>query len=123
VPTIQPYLHPRQAQPLIDFAARAFGAQQLTRYESPDGRFVHATLGIGDATIEITEAGSTQESMPGMFHIYVPDADAAYRQAMDAGGISLLEPAEQPYGERVGAVTDAFQNRWYLATHLHSSSS
>jgi uncharacterized glyoxalase superfamily protein PhnB len=121
VPSIQPYLHPVKARPLIDYAARAFGARQLTRYDTPDGTFVHATLGIGDATIEITEAGVTGTAT-GTFYVYVPDAGAAYRQAMDAGGTSLYEPVDQPYGERVGGVADPFGNRWYLATVFRNQS-
>jgi uncharacterized glyoxalase superfamily protein PhnB len=79
---------------------------------------MHTTLGIGDATIEITEAADASHTLSGMFYVYVPDTDATWRGAMDAGGTSLSEPADQPYGERVGAITDAFGNRWYLATRL-----
>jgi uncharacterized glyoxalase superfamily protein PhnB len=30
----------------------------------------------------------------------------------------MKEPAEQPYGDRVGAVTDIFGNQWWIATHV-----
>jgi uncharacterized glyoxalase superfamily protein PhnB len=52
-----------------------------------------------------------------MLHVYVPDADAVYRRAMEAGAISLREPADQFYGDRTGGVQDAFGNQWWMATH------
>ena len=58
------------------------------------------------------------QRMPAMFYLYVPDCDAAYKRALAAGGISLHEPTDQPYGDRSSAVTDAFGNTWYIATHI-----
>ena len=54
--------------------------------------------------------------MPTAIHLYVPDVDDAYRRAIDAGATSLMEPADQPYGERSGGVEDLSGNRWYIAT-------
>jgi uncharacterized glyoxalase superfamily protein PhnB len=48
----------------------------------------------------------------------VPNVDAVYRTALAAGAKSMKEPADQPYGDRVGAVTDAFGNQWWIATHV-----
>ena len=56
--------------------------------------------------------------MPTMFYLYVEDADAWYRRALDAGAIRGKPPVDQPYGDRVGAVKDPAGNLWYLATHL-----
>jgi len=52
-----------------------------------------------------------------MLHVYVPDADAVYRRALDAGALSLREPADQFYGDRTGGVQDEFGNQWWMATH------
>ena len=32
----------------------------------------------------------------GAFHVYVPDCDATYNRAVEAGGTSLGEPADRP---------------------------
>jgi uncharacterized glyoxalase superfamily protein PhnB len=48
----------------------------------------------------------------------VPDVDAVYRRALEAGATSLSEPVDQPYGDRSGGVEDAFGNKWYIATHV-----
>jgi PhnB protein len=60
--------------------------------------------------------------MPTMFYLYVPSADAAYRRALEAGAVSVDEPADQPYGDRTASVRDAFGNQWYLATQLRETS-
>src|SRR5207302_1281221 len=43
-PTVQPYLHPLRADPVIRFLKRAFGAVDLGRYTSPDGVVHHSTI-------------------------------------------------------------------------------
>jgi uncharacterized glyoxalase superfamily protein PhnB len=64
------------------------------------------------------EAHGPYQPMPSMFYVYVPDCDALYRRALAAGAKSLHELADQPYGDRTGAVTDPFGNIWYVATHV-----
>ncbi len=114
------YLHPVGAPRLIDFLKAAFHASEFVRYDSPDGVVHHAKIRIGDSIVEMGEAHGPWQSMwPGfMVYLYVPDADAVYRSALEAGGASLSAPVDQPYGDRVAAVQDAWGNQWYIATHL-----
>jgi PhnB protein len=116
--SVNPYLHPLRAQPFIVFLKRAFGAQEVATYASPDGVVHHAVVRVGDSVVEMGEAHEKYERMPAMFYLYVPDCDAAYRRALAAGATSLHEPTDQPYGDRNSAVTDAFGNTWYLATRV-----
>ncbi len=115
-PTVQPYLHPLRAEPVINFLKRAFGAEELGRHTAPDGVVHHATLKIGTSHLEMGEAHGKYQPMKSMFYLYVPNVDATYRRAITAGATSIHEPADQPYGDRVGAVTDAFGNQWYIGT-------
>lgn len=117
-PTIQPYLHPLRGEPVINFLKRAFGAQETGRFASPDGVIHHATLKVGDSYLEMGEAHGPYQPMKSMFYLYVPKVDDVYRTALASGAKSLQEPADQPYGDRVGAVTDAFGNQWWIATHV-----
>jgi PhnB protein len=112
------YLHPRRAEPLIAFLKRAFGAQEVAKYASPDGVVHHAQIRIGDSVVEMGEAHDKYESMPAMFYLYVPNVDAVYRQTVAAGATSFQEPTDQPYGDRQAGVRDAFGNTWYIATHI-----
>jgi PhnB protein len=117
-PTVQPYLHPLRAEPVINFLKRAFGAEELGRYAAPDGVIHHTTLKIGDSYMEMGEAQGPYQPMLSMFYLYVADCDALYRRALTAGATALHEPKDQPYGDRSGAVTDPFGNQWYIATHV-----
>jgi PhnB protein len=117
-PAIQPYMHPLRVDPVMNFLKRAFGAKDLGRYTSPDGVVHHMTIEIGDSHLEMGEAQGPYQPMRSMFYLYVPNVDAVYRSALAAGAKSIKEPAEQPYGDRVGAVTDVFGNQWWIATHV-----
>jgi len=112
------YMHPLRAEPVINFLKRAFGAQELGKYASPDGVVHHAEMRVGDSVVEMGEAHGKYPPMPTMFYLYVPDCDAVYRRALQAGATSISEPADQPYGDRSGGVKDAFGNQWYIATHI-----
>lgn len=116
--SVNPYLHPRRAEPLISFLKRAFAAEEIAKYASPDGVVHHAQIRVGDSVIEMGEAQGKYETMPAMFYLYVPNMEAVYKQALAAGATSFQEPTDQPYGDRNAGVKDAFGNKWYIATHV-----
>lgn len=116
--SVNPYLHPRRAEPLISFLKRAFEAEEVVKYASPDGVVHHAVVRVGDSVVEMGEAHGKYETMEAMFYLYVPDMEAVYRQALAAGATSFQEPTDQPYGDRNAGVKDAFGNKWYIATHV-----
>ena len=116
--SVNPYLHPRRAEPLISFLKRAFGAEEIAKYASPDGVVHHAQLRVGDSVIEMGEAQGKYETMMAMFYLYVPNMEAVYKQALAAGATSFQEPTDQPYGDRNAGVKDAFGNKWYIATNI-----
>jgi len=111
------YLHPAGAPKLIEFLKQAFDAEEVARYDSADGVVQHAKIRIGDSMIEMGEAHGQWQPMPTAIYMYVPDADAIYRRAMEAGAISLWAPTDQPYGDRNAGIQDAFGNQWFIATH------
>jgi PhnB protein len=115
---VNPYLHPRRAEPLISFLKRAFRAEEIAKYASPDGVVHHAVVKVGDSILEMGEAHGKYEPMEAMFYLYVPNMEAVYRQALAAGATSFQEPTDQPYGDRNAGVKDAFGNKWYIATHV-----
>jgi uncharacterized glyoxalase superfamily protein PhnB len=118
--SVQPYLHLRAADKMIPFAEAAFGAEAMGVAKSPEDLVLHATIRIGNATLEIGEAHGIAQPKPCHLHIYVPDADAMYAQALRAGAVSVEPPANKPYGDRSAAVKDPFGNTWYLNTFLGS---
>jgi PhnB protein len=116
--SVNVYMHPLRAEPVINFLKRAFGAREIAKYASPDGVVHHAEIRVGDSVVEMGEAHGKYPPMPTMFYLYVPDCDAVYQRALQVGATSIMEPVDQPYGDRNGAVKDAFGNQWYIATHV-----
>lgn len=112
--TVTPYLHPQGAPAYIEFLQRAFGAIVEARHEAPDGRVLHAQLRIGNGAIELGEPDPAAP-MPTTFYLYVDDADGLHARAMSAGATLHSPVADQWYGDRVGSVTDAMGNIWYIS--------
>jgi PhnB protein len=124
--TLTAYLSVRGAAQAIDFYKRAFGATERFRMPGPDGKKIgHAEIVIGDSIVmladEFPEYGNcspqTLNGTPVCFGLYVKDADAAYKQALDAGATVLKPIADQFYGDRAGTVQDPFGHKWTLMTH------
>ncbi len=116
--SVNVYLHPRRAQRVIDFLKRGFGAEEMEKYASPDGVIQHARVRLGDSMVEMGEAEGPYQPMPTMFYLYVPDVDALYSRALNAGATSISPPADQSYGDRTAGVKDVFGNQWYIAMHF-----
>jgi len=117
LPSVQPYLHLRNAQKFIPFAEAAFGAQAEGVALSEDGKVLHATIRMGTGTVEIDEASGESTPSPGYMHFYVADVDAVYTKALKAGATSIEAPNDKPYGERSAGIRDAFGNVWWAATY------
>ena len=122
-PTVTPHLlvhHTpgRGAAEFIAFTQRAFGADLEMRHDSPDGLVMHAVVRIREAAIELGEGREPVFDAPAALYLYVEDCDAVYRDALEAGASPLRAPADQPYGDRVGGVTDPWGNEWFIGTHL-----
>jgi len=114
---VQPFLHLHEAHRIIPFLEAAFGAEALGVAKSPEGLILHATISIENATIEVDEAHGEFQPTPFYLHVYVPDTDALYAQALRAGATSVTAPNDAHYGDRAAAVKDMFGNTWFLATY------
>jgi PhnB protein len=112
------YMHPLRADPMIRFLQRAFGAEELARYASPDGVVHHAQIRVGSSVLEMGEAHGRYQPTASVLYLYVEDVDAAYKRALQAGATSISQPADQPYGDRNAGVKDSFGNTWYIAARI-----
>jgi PhnB protein len=108
-----------KAAEAIDFYTRAFGAEEVARHMAEDGkRIMHAHLKINGGSLmlndEFPEFMSAPATPPGslVLHLQVPDADAAWKRAIDAGAEVRFELADQFWGDRYGQVQDPFGFTW-----------
>ena len=120
--SITPYLFVEDANKLVDFLKQAFGARQIYRIILPNGRLMHTEVRIGDSYLMMGEPTGKFGPMPCSIYLYVEDCDTVYRRAIKAGGISVMEPADQGTGERYGGVKDPSGNIWWVATHIRDVS-
>jgi PhnB protein len=116
--TVVPYLIVPDADKQLEFLKQAFGAKvdHLTRRD--DGAIMHGDVMIGDSHVMLSQANDRFPAMPTAIYLYVPDTDALYQAALAAGATSLMEPANQFYGDRNAGVRDSQGNSWWIGTHV-----
>lgn len=54
-PAVLPHLVVDDAAAAIDFYVKAFGATELGRVPRPDGKLIHAALGINGSTVMLND--------------------------------------------------------------------
>lgn len=116
--TVTPYLIIREAEQVIEFVKQAFDGKELFRSTGSAGG-IHAEVQIGDSIVMI--GGAVQsEPMPATLYLYMDDVDATYKRALSAGAASIMEPADQSFGDRLAGVKDLAGNVWYIAASIKS---
>src|SRR5262249_35648304 len=106
--TLTPYLFIRGAAEAIDFYKKAFNATEIMRMPGPGGRIGHAEIKVGDSVIMLADENlemnarspKTVGGSPMLLHLYVPDVDAMFAQAVAAGAKVTRPIANQFYGDR-----------------------
>jgi PhnB protein len=122
--SLAPYLRTQNAAKAIEWYVRALGATERERYEMPDGTIGHAELDLHGNRLCLADTSRANESerpktyqdVPVLLYASVPDTDAAYRRAIEAGAAPERPPADQPYGERSAGFIDPFGHVWYFST-------
>src|SRR5436309_1018663 len=124
--TVTPYLVVPGVAGLLEFVERAFDAKVIERHARPDGVVLHAQVQIGDSIVMMGDPTGAQRDyqkpLPCALYVYVPDVDATYRRAIEAGARALEEPRDMFYGDRHGGVMDPCGNQWWIATHVEDVS-
>jgi PhnB protein len=128
--SITPYLVVSGAAGALEFYRRAFGATELMKLGTPDGKILHAEIRIGDAPVmladEFPEAGfrsaASIGNTPVILMLYVEDADATFERAIEAGATAIRPVADQFYGDRSGVLRDPFGHVWNIATFVEDVS-
>jgi uncharacterized glyoxalase superfamily protein PhnB len=100
---VTPYVMTQDLEPLIAIARQSFGAEEV-HCSAGSAAGIHCQLRIGSVVFVggAVPGGPVKPRLLGL-HVYVADVDAVHGCAIDAGGVSLGEPADRPYGERAGS--------------------
>ncbi len=103
----------------------AFGAVELFRFRSPEGKVGHAEIKIGDSPIMLADeyppmgykGPQSIGGSPVSLMIYVEDVDTIYNQAVTAGAAVKEALQDKFYGDRTGTLVDPFGHVWHISTH------
>lgn len=110
-PRVAPRLFTHDVAGLVEFMQTVFGATGEMRSERP------SEMRIGDSVIIVSDGGGLRDPAAAFLYVYVPDADGAYRRAIDAGAESIEAPTDMPYGDRRATLRDRWGNTWQIATY------
>jgi len=123
--TVTPHLVCVNATKAIDFYKKAFGAEELLRLPGPDGKLMHAMLQIGDSQIMMMDEAPDWNARgpkmlggsPVTLHLQVPDCDASFARAVDAGATVKVPLDDMFWGDRYGVLEDPYGHSWSIASH------
>ena len=117
----------KDSQKAIDFYKKAFGAKVLDVFPNLTGPgIMHAAIQIGDSIVMMgdempgqqkTQSAETLGGCPISLFLYVPNADATFKQAVAAGGTVIMPVEDMFWGDRAGQIKDPFGYSWMIATH------
>ena len=128
-PTVVPYLAVSGGTAALDFYRAAFGAKELERRTTPDGKLIHGRLRIGNAIVMLSDvfpgadvaAPSTVGTTTVTLHLYAPNIDAIWDRAVAAGAKVTMPLENQYWGERYGHLLDPFGHHWSLSMRVRMS--
>jgi PhnB protein len=121
-----PHLVVNDGEAAIAFYEKAFGAVLEGKHPADDGKrlmHAHLTLGAGilylhDEFPEFGDSGAKAPTRLGgvscVIHLEVPDADAAWGRAVDAGAEVVMPLDNQFWGARYGQIKDPFGHLWSI---------
>jgi PhnB protein len=115
---LTPILVVDNADALIDFLRRVFDAKDFQIARRPDGKVWHADLTIGGEHIMVSDSSPQFAAGGSIVNVYLPDVDAAYKRALEAGATSMGAPDNRFYGDRLAIVKDPSGTVWSMATHV-----
>jgi len=123
--TLTPHLTVNGASDFIEFVKRAFNAVEINRSPGPGGKLMHAHVRIGDSNLMLNDLfpefglpAIAEGHWPMTLHLCVPDVDAVFAQAVEAGATVTMPLADQFWGDRYGQVKDPFGFNWAIATRV-----
>jgi PhnB protein len=117
-PTIVPVFLVENAEKYVEFLQQAFHARELFMSKDPQGKIRHVSLRVGNSVLSGGEVHGKFQAAPFLLHMYVPNTDEVYANALRHGATTIRGLEDAPYGDRTATVQDPAGNLWSLATHI-----
>lgn len=124
--SISAHIVVRDAAAAATFYRDAFGATEISRIPTPDGRLMSVELTIGSSSLHLADefpelgvlAPPSVGGTPVVLQLEVDDATAVFERAVAAGAEVRSPVADTFWGSRHGQLTDPFGHRWNVSQHL-----
>ena len=125
VGAMTPMLAVRNVRRAVEFCTQGLGFKLRGMMEGPGGIVTHAELKLRDAVLMLSPeepghnslSAQTIGNTPATLYIMVENVDDVYKQAVAAGGKTLMPVTEMFWGDRCCMIADAEGNKWMVATH------
>lgn len=115
--SVSPYYVVDGAQNLMDLLVKIFDAEELRKYDMPDGTIMHAEIRIDDSVLMFGNSSAHFPPNQLLTHVYVQDVDAVFQKAIDLGCEPLENPKEREGDpDRRGSFKDFAGNIWSIGT-------
>lgn len=115
--TVNPYLLTDDAPRLLRFLVEGLGGIEILRHM--DGpRVANAQVRLGTSAVMVSQASPAVPAMPASLYLFVADADASMKKAIEAGADMVMSVADMPYQDRQGGVRDPCGNIWWISQRL-----
>ena len=127
--SVVPGMSYRDAPAAIEWLCRVFGFEKHAVYAGPNNTIGHAELTLGSGMVML---GSVQDNDFRRFtkqpneiggaetrsiSLVVPDADAIYARAKEAGAEILFDTEDKPFGGRGFTCRDPEGRIWHVGTY------
>jgi uncharacterized glyoxalase superfamily protein PhnB len=125
--TLTPSLVFKDTASAIVWYEKAFGAKEVSRMMSPDGKGVwHAEIEIGDSIMYANDESPMTASIAphgprtstAGIQIYVSDVDAWFNRAVEAGAHVIMPVGDMFWGDRMGVIADPYGHIWSISTRF-----
>lgn len=108
------------------FYRDAFGAEEIERIPTPDGRLMSVQMRLNGDVLHIADefpemgvlAPPSLGGTPVVLALDVADAEAVFAQAVTAGARVRQPLSDTFWGDRHGQLDDPFGHRWNVSQHL-----
>ena len=116
--TVTPYYFVKDAESFIAFLVNGLGGLETCRTVRPNGFVQNVQVQLGTSTVMVSEATEKYPAMCSVFYLYVENAKASMRRALEHGAALEMEVGDMPYGDRQGGVKDKHGNIWWVSERI-----
>ncbi len=113
--TVTPYFFVKNAETFVTFLIEGLGGKEICRSMRADGNIANVQVQLGTSTVMVSESSEKYPPIPASYYLYVENADASMRRALDHDAVLEMKVGDMPYGDRQGGVRDPHGNIWWIS--------